>query len=211
MCKRINALWVGGGFFLCGLVFTNYKIERPVFERWCPVSFEVCSDNPTTSDDIKSNEMFMSEYRAPNGDDTRLFSELLSVYQALTQGKTVSDLESYIRRLKEDIEVRKQLYHYSVGDGPLPALPQRSELRHYRKELMYLKSLQSISQKQMQLLKAYQGGDEKTLLELKSQVMAQGLQLDEATFAIRDQLKSDIKAEGEILRYFIYKREQAGE
>ncbi|MCR9352115.1 hypothetical protein [Vibrio alginolyticus] len=153
----------------------------------------------------------MSEYRAPNGDDTRLFSELLSVYQALTQGKTVSDLESYIRRLKEDIEVRKQLYHYSVGDGPLPALPQRSELRHYRKELMYLKSLQSISQKQMQLLKAYQGGDEKTLLELKSQVMAQGLQLDEATFAIRDQLKSDIKAEGEILRYFIYKREQAGE
>ncbi|QKS98624.1 hypothetical protein HUO05_25825 (plasmid) [Vibrio alginolyticus] len=213
MSKSINALWIGGGFLLGASVFTNYEVDWSVFTALCSASSEseVCADESAMSDDIESCKTLALEYRAPNGDDTRLFSELLSVYQALAQGKTVSELKSYICRLKEDIEARKRLYLYATGEGGLPTSPQRSKLRHYHKELMYLKSLQSINQKQMKLLNAHQGEDEKTFVELTSQVMAQGLLLDEAILAIRLQLKSDIKAEGEILRYFIYKREQAGE
>ncbi|EJG1086774.1 hypothetical protein C4G53_RS23845 [Vibrio parahaemolyticus] len=211
MCKRINALWVGVFFFLCSSAFANDEVDWSVFAAWCPASFDVCAGELTLSESVESGELLAPEYHAPNDDDTRLFSELLSVYDALTQGQKVSELESYIRRLSADIEMREQLHRYAIGEGELPALPQRSELRHYRKELMYLKSLQSINQKQKQLLNAHQNEDEKAFIELKSQVATLEKQLNEATFAIKDQLEGDIKSEGDILRYFIYKREQAGE
>ncbi|EHJ9985784.1 hypothetical protein KB976_004935 [Vibrio parahaemolyticus] len=211
MCKRINALWVGTFFFLCSSAFATEEVDWSVFATWCPASFDVCADESTISDGIEPGEMLAPEYRAPNDDDTRLFSELLSAYDALTQGQDVSELESYIRRLRADIEMREQLHRYALGEGELPALPQRSELRHYRKELMYLKSLQSINQKQKQWLNAHQNEDEKAFIELKSQVATLEQQLNEATLAIAGQLSRDVEAEEDILRYFIYKREQAGE
>ncbi|ALR95755.1 hypothetical protein [Vibrio alginolyticus] len=210
MCKRINALLVGVFFCVCASAFAGDDVDWSVFASWCPTGFDVCN-GATLSKGIVLDEVLAPEYRAPNDDseDTRLFSELLSVYNALTQGQVVSNLESYIHRLKADIEMRKQLYLYATGDADIPTLPSRTELRHYRKELMYLKSLQAINQKQMQTLGDHQ--DSEVSLELKSQVAALEHQLDDAVLALKAQLESDIEAEEHILRYFIYKREQAGE
>lgn len=205
MYKRINALLVFFSFFLCASsALANDEVDWSVFAAWCPTSFDVCAES-ALSEEVDPGEVLAPEYRAPNDGDTRLFSELLSVYKVLTQGLDVSNLEQYIRRLKADIEVREQLYRYATDEGAIPALPSRSELRHYRKELMYLKSLQTINKKQMQLLDGPSDGE--AFLALKSQVMMLGHQLDEAIFVLRDQLKSDIEAEKHILRYFIYKRE----
>ncbi len=208
MYKRINTLLVGAFFFLCASALAGDEVDWSVFAAWCPAGFEVCSELPR-SEAIALDEVLASGYHAPNDDDTHLFSELLSAYQALTQGQKVSGLESYIRRLEADIEVREQLYRYAANKGTVPALSSRSELRHYRKELMYLKSLQAVNQKQMRLLDERQ--DDEGLLELKSQVIAQGHQLDEAVSVLEGQLQRDIEAEKDILRYFIYKRDQAGE
>ncbi len=208
MCKRINTLLVGVFFFLCASAFADDEVDWSVFAAWCPAGFEVCTESPHL-EEIVLDDVLAPGHHAPNDDDTHLFSELQSAYQRLTQGQKVPGIESYIRRLEADVEVREQLYRYASNDGAVPALPSRSELRHYRKELMYLKSLQSVNQKQMQLLDVHQ--DDNALLELKSQVVTLGHQLDDATAALKDQLQSDIEAEKHILRYFIYKREQTGE
>ncbi|HGZ7315117.1 TPA: hypothetical protein ACOL2D_004550 [Vibrio parahaemolyticus] len=208
MYKRINALLMVFFFFLCTSALANDDVDWSVFAAWCPAGFDVCAESPRT-EALALDEVLAPGYHAPNGDDTRLFSELLFVYQVLTQGQQVSDLDSYIRRLKTDLDVRKQLYRYAAGEGSAPALPSRSELRHYRKELVYLKSLQAVNQKQRQLLNGRQ--DDSALLELKSQVVSQGEQLNEAVSVLEDQLQRDIEAEKDILRYFIYKREQSGE
>ncbi len=207
MYKRINTLLMGA-FFMCASALAGDEVDWSVFAAWCPVGFDVCSES-LSSDDIALEEVLAPGYHASNDDDTPLFSELLSVYQALTQEQQVSGLESYIRRLEADIEVREQLYRYAASEDAVPALPTRSELRHYRKELRYLKSLQAVNQKQMQLLDGRQ--DDEALLELKSQVTMQGHQLDAAVSVLGGQLQTDIDAEKHILRYFIYKREQAGE
>ncbi|WP_180766295.1 hypothetical protein [Vibrio parahaemolyticus] len=208
MCKRINPLWVGAFFFLCASALASDEVDWSVFAAWCPAGFEVCATS-SLSDDIALDDVVAPGYHAPSDDDAHLFSELLSVYQALTQGRTVSDLDSYIRRLKADITVREQLHRYAASQDEVPAQPSRGELRHYRKELMYLKSLQAVNQKQMQLLDARQ--DDEALLVLKSQVVTLERQLEEGIAALGDQLQSDIKAEKHILRYFMYKREQVGE
>ncbi len=207
MYKRINTLLMSA-FFMCASALAGDEVDWSVFAAWCPVGFDVCSES-LSSDDIALDEVLTPDYHAPNDEDTPLFSELLSVYQALTQGQEVSGLESYVRRLEADIEVRKQLYSYAADEGAIPPRPTRSELRHYRKELMYLKSLQAVNQKQMQLLDGRQ--DDSALLELKSQVVTQGEQLNEAVSVLEDQLQRDIEAEKDILRYFIYKREQPDE
>lgn len=208
MFKRINTLLVGAFFFVCASAFASDEVDWSVFAAWCPIGFEVCSES-LSSDEIALDEVLAPGYHAPSDDDKRLFSELLSVYQELTQGQKVSDIEQYVRRLKADIKEREQLYRYASDEGAIPTLPSSSELRHYRKELMYLKSLQAINQKQVQLLDAHQG--EEALLKLKSQVITMGHQLDTAIAALREQLKGDAESEKDILRYFIYKREQAGE
>lgn len=207
MCKRISALWVGAFFFLCSSAFASDEVDWSVFAAWCPASFDVCA--ASLSDEMVLDEVLAPGHHALNDGDTHLFSELLPVYHALTQGQTVFDLDSYIHRLKADIEVREQLYYYATGKGDIPALPSRSELRHYRKELSYLKSLQAVNQKQRQLLEVRQGDD--ALFELKSQVVSLGRQLDGAASVLEEHLRSDIEVEKHILRYFIYKREQVGE
>jgi len=178
-----------------------------VFAAWCPASFDVCA--ASLPEEMVLDEVLAPGHHALNDGDTHLFSELLPVYHALTQGRVVSDLDSYIRRLKVDIEVREQLYDYATGKSDIPAQPSRSELSHYRKELSYLKSLQAVNQKQRQLLEMYQ--DDDALFELKSQVVSLGRQLDGAASVLEEQLRSDIEVEKHILRYFVYKREQAGE
>lgn len=207
MCKRISALWVGAFFFLCSSAFASDEVDWSVFAGWCPASFDVCATS--LSDEMVLDEVLAPGHHALNDGDTHLFSELLPVYHALTQGRVVSDLDSYIRRLKVDIEVREQLYDYATGKSDIPAQPSRSELSHYRKELSYLKSLQAVNQKQRQLLEMYQ--DDDALFELKSQVVSLGRQLDGAASVLEEQLRSDIEVEKHILRYFVYKREQAGE
>lgn len=207
MCKRISALWVGAFFFLCASSFASDEVDWSVFAGWCPASFDACA--ASLSDEVVLDEVSAPGHHASNDGDTHLFSELLPAYHALTQGQAVSDLDSYIRRLKVDIEVREQLYHYATGKGDIPALPSSSELRHYRKELSYLKSLQAVNQKQRQLLEKRQ--DDDALFELKSQVALLGSQLDDAASVLEEQLKRDIEMEKHILRYFIYKREQVGE
>lgn len=206
MCKRINTLLMGAVFFLCASAFASDEVDWSVFAAWCPAGFDVCAESPRP-EKIELNEIVAPGYHAPNDADARLFSELLSAYQALTQGQAVPDLDSYIRRLKADIEVREQLYRYAMEEGDIPPLPSRSELRHYRKELMYLKSLQAVNQKQMQLLDQ----DKKEHSELKAQVEQQVHQLNEALSILKGQLSRDIDAEEQILRYFSYKREQADE
>ncbi len=211
MFKRISPLLVGAFFFVCASALAGDEVDWSVFAAWCPAGVEMCSES-LSSDEIALDEVLAPGYHAPNDDDTRLFSELLSAYQVLTQGQKVSGLESYIRRLKADIEVREQLHRYAANEGAVPARPSRSELRHYRKELRYLKSLQVVNQKQMQLLDVLDGRqDDEALLELKSQVAMQGRQLDAAVSVLGGQLQTDIDTEKHILRYFIYKREQAGE
>ncbi|CAH1569996.1 conserved exported hypothetical protein [Vibrio jasicida] len=207
MCKRISALWVGAVFFLCSSAFASDEVDWSVFSAWCPASFDVCA--ASLSDEMVLDEVLAPGHHALNDGDTHLFSELLPVYHALTQGRVVSDLDSYIRRLKVDIEVREQLYDYATGKSDIPAQPSRSELIHYRKELSYLKSLQAVNQKQRQLLEMYQ--DDGALFELKSQVVSLGRQLDGAASVLEEQLRSDIEVEKHILRYFVYKREQASE
>jgi len=206
MCKCINTLLVGAVFFLCASAFANDEVDWSVFAAWCPASFDVCTESPHP-EEVVLDEVVAPGYHEPNDDDARLFSELLFAYQALTQGQAVSDLDSYIHRSKADIEAREQLYRYAIGEGYIPPLSSRSELRHYRKELMYLKLLQAVNQKQMQLL--FQ--DKKEHSELKAQVELQAHQLNKALFILKRQLSSDIETEEQILRYFIYKREQADE
>lgn len=208
MYKYINTFLVGAFFFVGASAFASDNVDWSIFAAWCPTSFDICAES-SLSEEVVLDEVLASGYQAPNDDDTHFFSELLSVYQTLTQGQTVSNIDQYVRRLKADIKVREQLYRYASDEGVIPTLPSSSELRHYRKELMYLKSLQAINQKQVQLLDAHQGDE--ALLKLKSQVITLGHQLDTAMAALRGQLKSDAESEKYILRYFIYKREQTGE
>ncbi len=206
MYKRINIFLGMLLFFLSTSVLANEDVDWSVFSAWCPLSLDVCAEKERFFEMITSSETIDPQYHFPNKNDTRLFSELLPVYETLLQSKSTPDLTQYISWLKKDLKSRQQLLRYIADDTDIPKSSRNGELRHYRKELMYIKSMQEINQKQKQLL-----GDEQKYATLKTQVTAQANQLDDALSTIKEQLSSDVDIEKQILRYFVYRKEQIDE
>lgn len=206
MYKRINIFLGMILFFLSTSVLANEDVDWSVFSAWCPLSIDVCAEKERFFEMITSSETIDPQYHFPNKNDTRLFSELLPVYETLLQSKSTPDLTQYISWLKKDLKSRQQLLRYIADDTDIPKSSRNGELRHYRKELMYIKSMQEINQKQKQLL-----GDEQKYATLKTQVTAQANQLDDALSTIKEQLNSDVDIEKQILRYFVYRKEQIDE
>lgn len=211
MSKRFNVFGVVLALLLGGPMAAHGKeTDWSVLSAWCPESVMDCQLLPM-HDEVLVASLVDADYRAlvPASQEGALsFTALLSVYQSLVEGKTVPDLPRYIQLLDADMAQRTQLYRYALGEGALSAEPTRAELRHYYKELKYLKSLQAINQKQIRMTEDFPAKD---VSELKVQMQLQAERLDEAVMAIASQLKKDVNAEEQILRYFIYKREQARE
>lgn len=208
MYRRISSpLWIFP-LLLSASAFANEEVDWSVFATWCPISFKVCTEE-VSSEVILPDEVLDPDYHSPNKDDTQLFSELMTAYQALTKGRFVPGVSRYVHQLEADIEDRKKLYRYAMGEGAAPELSRRSELLHYRKELMYLKSLQEINQKQRQLLDGHLS--DKKYSALKAQVDLHTRQLNDTFSLLVSQLKRDIETEKQVLRYFTYKREQTSE
>ena len=186
------------------------EADWSALSAWCPDSVMDCQISPMHGEVLVAS-LVDADYRslAPASKRGALsFTALLSVYHSLVEGKTVPDLADYIRLLDADITQRTQLYLYAVGDGELSAEPAHSELRHYYKELKYLKSLQEINQKQIRMAEHF-GVKDVSGLKVKMQLQAE--RLNEAVMTIASQLKKDVNVEEQTLRYFIYKREQASE
>ncbi len=192
-------------------VANEVQTDWSFFSTWCPTSLSVCRQPTQTSEhelDFKDlvdvNNKGIEEVEK---NDT-LFSDLLPVYQALEVGAPNIDLTRYIVLLNTDLTERKLLYRYANGEHISSLTFSRKELKYYYKELMYLKSLQSINQKQILLLDTL--SDSKAS-ELRVQVLQQRQNLNEAMNIVAAKLKNDISDEEQLLRYFIYKRDQARE
>ncbi|MFA0000193.1 hypothetical protein [Vibrio sp. 10N.261.46.A3] len=211
MSKRFNASSVGIALLLsCSMVVYGKEVDWSILSSWCPEELNDCQVSPMR-DEVLLASLVDADYRSltPTLNQGELsFTALLSVYQSLGEGEEVADLSRYIQFLHTDMAQRTHLYRYAIGEGELGSEPMRAELRHYYKELKYLKSLQVINQKQIRIIEDF---SLKGAKDLEVQMEWQAERLNEAVMTISSQLREDIRAEEQTLRYFIYRREQISE
>ncbi|EJG1885662.1 hypothetical protein BS049_RS23315 [Vibrio parahaemolyticus] len=141
------------------------------------------------------------------------FTDLSRIYEDLAtqHGEHLSEQEAadMVTRLTLDMKERTALLRFAV-DGLAPLASgeafHHSELRHYFKELRYLKSFQTLNEQQALKLKRL-NVDAAQLVKFERQA----LRLDVAQSTIIESLKQDLTMEAQLLRYLTLERENEGE
>ncbi|MGF1803967.1 hypothetical protein L4C31_01805 [Aliivibrio sifiae] len=211
--------------FLITLLFTGAAIAKDgeidwrVFSAWCPSSPSVCIGSLDHKDSASLTDLVNPEYLETASSSTVLsfsFSEIGQAYQLLVSGGSVPELSRYVQGMQRDITEREQLYRYaSKGVLESSVVFHHPELRHYHKELRYLKSLQIINQQQLTLLKKTSIDEasinDEALSALITQIDQQTERLKRAVHTLASQLNKDIDIEKQVLRYFTLKQEGSGE
>ncbi|MFV0486455.1 MAG: hypothetical protein ACK5NL_04645 [Vibrio fluvialis] len=138
------------------------------------------------------------------------FSTLSRVYEKLTKNKagnvSDNDKRQVVAFLESDIKARENLYQFALSRTEKTSFWGSTELGHYVKELRYLKSLQSLNERQIQQMKALDS-QSPFLFDLVRQKM----RLDIAVRTIAISLERDLSIEKQLLRYFMLSNRGANE
>ncbi len=176
----------------------------------CPAMFEACRHSGEAAE-ASSSDFVDARFRtlAPKGDSLVDFAALKETYDALTTGQGVSSeaVWTLVHQLEADALGRERLLRYAEQDEASSMTLLSAELRHYDKELHYLKSLQRMNEKQMAQLALLSETDEVVapvadkVATLQASLTEQAKALNAAVDLISQKLKQDADTERDVVRY----------